>query len=92
MNTFVKTTGCPTAETLSAYTSGRLAPADRTRVGHHLSFCDFCGAALRLLAARPQVEEGAPPEVPPPLLVLLLAGSLPGPSKQSEPTRLPRAA
>lgn len=92
MPTFVKTTTCPMTGALSAYASGRLAPADRTPISLHLSACDFCGAALHMLAARPRADEDLPPEAPPPLLVLLLAGLLPAPSKQSEPARLLRAA
>ncbi|MBV9926638.1 MAG: hypothetical protein JOZ96_16585 [Acidobacteria bacterium] len=92
MSAFVKTNGCPTAEELTDYSAGRLAPDDRARVVRHLSACDFCGAASHLLAAHRPAGVDASSAAQPPLLVLLLAGLLPGPSEQSEPTRLARAA
>ena len=91
MSTFTRMVTCPTVEALSGYAAGCLAPSDRASVGRHLSACDFCNAALQLLTARPQANESKPPEAPPPLLVLLLAGLMPT-SRQSEPIRLPRAA
>lgn len=76
MSSFTHTRACPTAETLHAYAAAQLSPPDRASVTRHLSNCDFCDAALRLLTAHPPVVviTSTPPV---PLLVLLATGLLP---------------
>jgi hypothetical protein len=91
MRTFVKTSACPTAEMLLAYTANQLAPGAHATVSRHLSGCDFCDAAQHLLTRHPPMMETASPAAPP-LLVLLLAGQLPTPARQTEPVWQPRAA
>jgi anti-sigma factor RsiW len=92
MPTFAHTSACPTAETLLTYAVNGLTAAERTAVEQHLSACDFCDAATRLLTRHGSALEPAPPAAKLPLCVLLLARQLPQSKQQTEPAWQPRAA
>jgi hypothetical protein len=65
---FCKTTGCPSSETLLQYRRRRLSIKEQVIIETHLRGCDFCSAELQLLKRhRNEGEESRLVEIPVPL-------------------------
>jgi anti-sigma factor ChrR (cupin superfamily) len=93
--TFSSQIGCPPAETLVSYQANALSFVTRARISEHLENCDFCGAAVQLLAEHYAGHASAPIEaddempVRVPLAVLLLAQQLlPAAAADQQPDEL----
>ena len=82
---FLKTTACPSAETLLLYGEAALTRPRRRRVAAHLAVCDFCDAESRLLARHPRsvwrATPAAAPAPAPAALRRLAEDLLAGPSR-----------
>jgi hypothetical protein len=62
---FCKQATCPSAETLFSYKTFSLASGAAEKVMEHLSWCEFCGAELKLLSDHsPTDEEYLKAEIP----------------------------
>ena len=59
---FLKTTDCPSAETLLLYGEAALTRTRRRGVVAHLAACDFCAAEAHMLAHHPRSAWRAIPE------------------------------
>lgn len=76
LNTFIKTSACPSSNILLSFHLQALSPEIITLVRHHLAACDFCCAEMPLLAhyQRPVKGECKPPDIP--INLRILAESL----------------
>jgi hypothetical protein len=71
LNIFAKSTSCPSAERLLAFSKSPLAPTQRQLIARHLEECDFCRAELQLLERFPcKAEATVLAEMPASLRVL----------------------
>jgi len=71
LNIFAKSTSCPSAERLLAFSKSLLAPTQLQLIAGHLEECDFCRAELQLLERFPCEPEAITiAEMPPSLRAL----------------------
>jgi hypothetical protein len=92
VNSFTKTTACPSSNVLLSYHSQALSPEIMSLVRHHLAGCDFCSAEMPLLAhyQKPRKGECKPPEIP--INLRILAESLLGRAARYEACQSGRKA
>lgn len=53
---FCKTRGCPSTDTLLAYSAEKTGDVETAIISGHLFECEFCGAELELLTKHPPGE------------------------------------
>lgn len=89
VNTFRKTSACPSSNLLLSYRSQALSPEVAALVCSHLASCEFCTSEIKLLAHYPTTVKKAPraPELP--INLRILAESI---MSQSKPFRKKRPA